>query len=122
MIEEYVGGAENSLFGGRSQKARTARSAKAATAQAMSSRRLRDAERANTVPDAAAESGWEMDWSSSARSRADCHRSSGSFARHRRTTWSRLRGVRGLMELMGVGSFSRMAEATLSWLLPSNAR
>src|ERR1700756_3172085 len=119
MIEEYVGSAENSLFGRRSQNARIVRSADAATAQAMVSRRLRDAERAKAVPDAGAESTWEMDCSSSARARGDCHRLSGSFARQRRATWSRLRGVRGLMELMGAGSFSRMAEATLSWLLPS---
>src|SRR5262249_13682121 len=60
-IEEYVGAPEDSIWGGMSHKARTARSAMAATAQAMSSRRFRDLERANTVPEAGAESGCEID-------------------------------------------------------------
>src|SRR5215469_3301797 len=49
-------------------------------------------------------------FSSLARSLAFCHRSSGAFARHFFTAWSSASGVIGLMEQIGVGSFSRMAE------------
>jgi len=59
--------------------------------------------------------------SSPGKSDAVCHRCSNSFARHRRITWSSAGGVIGLMELIGAGSFSRIADATLNWLLPSNA-
>src|ERR1700728_842226 len=59
--------------------------------------------------------------SSLARSRADCHLSSGSFARQRRIAWSRLGGVSGAIVAIGSRSFSRIAEATLSWLFPGKA-
>src|SRR6266700_516799 len=55
-------------------------------------------------------------------SRAVCQRSSGSLARQRRRARSSAAGVVGFTALMGAGSFSRMADATLSWLLPGKAR
>src|SRR6516162_11244087 len=60
-------------------------------------------------------------FSSLARSLALCHLSSGILARHFFTAWSRAGGVMGLMLVIGEGSFSRIVEATLSWLFPSNA-
>src|SRR6267143_5324088 len=60
--------------------------------------------------------------SSLARSLALCQRSSGGFARHFLIVWSSAGGVIGFTALIGAGSFSRMAETTLSWLFPSNAR
>src|ERR1700739_4844853 len=59
--------------------------------------------------------------SSLAKSPALCHLSSTAFARHFSTTCSRTGGVIGLILLIGVGSLSRIAEATLNWLLHSNA-
>src|SRR5579859_407829 len=53
---------------------------------------------------------------------ADWKRSSRSFARQEATRKSKAGGIRGLVAVMGSGSFSRMAEATLIWLLPSKAR
>src|ERR1700682_2747153 len=52
--------------------------------------------------------------SSLARSLALCHRSSGSFARHFLTAWSSVGGVIGFTTLIGSGSFSKIADATLS--------
>src|SRR5260370_938125 len=57
-----------------------------------------------------------------ARSLALCHRSSGTLAKHFFTAKFSAGGVKGLLELIGSGSFSKIADATLSWLLPSNAR
>src|SRR5580698_5248638 len=48
-------------------------------------------------------------------------RQSGDLARHVWTTCSSDGGVSGWNFAMGSGSFSRMAEATEIWLLPSNA-
>src|ERR1043166_9343338 len=61
-------------------------------------------------------------FSSLARSLALCHRSSGLLARHFLIEYSKAGGASGFTVLIGAGSFSRIAEATLSWLFPSNAR
>src|SRR5258708_24930342 len=53
-----------------------------------------------------------------AKSLALCQRSSGSFARHFLTSWSSTGGVIGFVALIGSGSFSKIADATFSWLLP----
>src|SRR5262249_6119659 len=55
---------------------------------------------------------------SALRSAALCQRPSGFFARQRRITWSSAGGVIGLFALIGSGSLSKIAEATLSRLLP----
>jgi hypothetical protein len=44
------------------------------------------------------------------------------LARERRIAPSRAAGIMDLIELIGAGSFSRIAEATVSALLPSKAR
>src|ERR1700722_5262264 len=49
-------------------------------------------------------------------------RSSGFFARQALTTCSKGSGVSGCAAEIGSGSFSRIALATLIWLLPSNGR
>src|SRR5215472_1567720 len=56
----------------------------------------------------------ESHFISSMRSRAVCQRSSRSLAKHRHIAWSNAGGIIGLMLLMGGGSFSRIADATLS--------
>src|SRR5215469_4044152 len=53
-------------------------------------------------------------FSSLARSLALCHLSSTAFARHFLTACSKAGGVIGLIVLIGAGSFSRIAEVTLS--------
>src|SRR5438552_521445 len=53
-------------------------------------------------------------FSSRARSLAVCHRSSGSFARQFLTAWSSAGGVIGFAALIGSGSFSKIADATLN--------
>src|ERR1051326_4981698 len=60
--------------------------------------------------------------SSEARSRAVCQRSSACFIKQRRIVWSSAGGLSGFRTPIGVGSFSRMADATLSLLAPSKAR
>src|ERR1700751_3087262 len=57
-----------------------------------------------------------------ARSLALCHRSSGAFSRHFLIVRSRADGVSGRSDGIGTVSFSRIDEATLSWLLPTKAR
>src|SRR5215471_5480237 len=64
----------------------------------------------------------ETHFSSLAKSLALCHLSSTAFARHFLMACSKAGGVMGLIVVNGRGSFSRMAEATLSWLFPSKAR
>ena len=58
---------------------------------------------------------------SSRRSWAECHRSSGSFARHFFTTRSSIGGVTGWRFEIAGGSASRIAAIKLAWLPPSNA-
>jgi hypothetical protein len=53
-------------------------------------------------------------FSSLARSLALCHRSSGSFDRHFFTACSSAGGVIGFAALIGSGSFSKIADATLN--------
>src|SRR6266403_502043 len=43
-----------------------------------------------------------------------CHLSSGSFARHFLIAWSSAGGVIGFAALIGSGSFSKIADATLN--------
>src|SRR6266403_1690798 len=52
--------------------------------------------------------------SSLARSLALCHLPSGSFARHFLIAWSSAGGVIGFAALIGSGSFSKIADATLN--------
>ena len=52
---------------------------------------------------------------------AVCQRSSGSFARHVRTTRSSAGGDMGCTAEMGCGSDARMAATMLAWLLPVKA-
>ena len=59
--------------------------------------------------------------SSLATSAADCQRSSGSFAMHLRTTWSRVAGASGWIDVIGSGCFSRMDAIKDAWLAPANA-
>src|SRR5262245_8810282 len=58
---------------------------------------------------------------SAARSAALCQRSSGSLARHFRTTRSSAPGANGCSWLMGGGSAVRMAAIRLARLLPEKA-
>src|SRR5262249_14980691 len=60
-------------------------------------------------------------FNSLAKSLALCHLSSGDFARHFRMARSNAGGVRGFTVLRGTGSSCKIADATLSWLFPSNA-
>src|SRR4051794_26729063 len=60
--------------------------------------------------------------SSNTRSRADCHRSSGAFVRHCRTTVSSRGGVSGCRVPAGTGSCSRIAAVKPAALVASNAR
>ena len=53
-------------------------------------------------------------FNSLARSLALCHRSSATFARHFLTVCSSAGGVIGFATLIGSGSFSRIADATLN--------
>src|SRR5690348_10198475 len=55
------------------------------------------------------------------RSRALCQRSSGSLAKHFLMTWSKLSGVIDFVVVIDAGSFSKIADATLSCDLPSKA-
>ena len=59
--------------------------------------------------------------SSWARSRADCQRSSGSFARQRWTIRSRPGGVRGWISEIGRGCSFKTEAISEAWLFPSNA-
>jgi hypothetical protein len=61
-------------------------------------------------------------FSSAATSRADCQRSSGSFARHREMTRSRAGGVSGTSSSMGFGVIASTEAMMLDALLPSKAR
>src|SRR5215831_525095 len=98
-------------LGRRNQCATKARRAAEAMAQARSSRRFRERERAETGLDESAEAAEEMDFSSRAMSRADCQRSSGSFAKQRRMACSKVGGGSVLIVLVGAGSSSKMADA-----------
>src|SRR5205807_2019048 len=60
-------------------------------------------------------------FSSSRRSRADCQRSSASFARQTRMARSSAGGVRGCELEIGGGSRSKIAAITLACVFPSNA-
>ena len=60
--------------------------------------------------------------SSSSRSPADCHRASGSLARHFLMTRSSDDGVMGWRVDIAGGSRSRIAAIRLAWLCPSNER
>ena len=60
--------------------------------------------------------------SSSSRSPADCHRASGSLARHFLMTRSSDEGVIGCRVDIAGGSRSRIAAIRLAWLCPSNER
>src|SRR5713226_3359312 len=97
-----------------------ANKANAAIFQASGPRKLAPEDAAETEAEDDEDSA--VHFSSLARSLALCHRSSGTFARHFFTAKSSAGGVIGLMVLIGSGSFSRMADATLNWLLPSKAR
>jgi hypothetical protein len=56
-----------------------------------------------------------------ATSRVDCQRSSGSFSRHFRMTWSSKGGVRGIVAEIGSGWEETMAAIKLVFDLPVNA-
>src|ERR1700693_1085756 len=60
-------------------------------------------------------------FSSLPRSAAFCQRSSGSFARHLRTTRSSPGGVVGWIEEIAAGSLVMIAEISDAWLAPENA-
>lgn len=60
--------------------------------------------------------------SSLATSRALCQRSSGSFSRHFRTTWSSAGGITGTTSEIGRGCACRIAATRLVFDLPSKAR
>jgi hypothetical protein len=76
---------------------------------------------ADAVADGAVARLSAIHFNSSVKSRALCHRSSGSLARHFLTLRSRADGVSGWLAAIGGGSCSRIAATRLAWLFPSNA-
>jgi hypothetical protein len=83
-----------------------------ANSQLARSNLLWPAERRPSIP--ACEAVSPIHLSSLAKSLALCHRSSGSFARHFLTAWSSAGGVIGFTTLIGSGSLSKIADATLN--------
>lgn len=93
-----------------------------AIANAATAHDSHDARRVVPVLAAAtAPSSSETKLRSSRTSRAELHRPSGSFARHRATMRSRVRGLRGDSFEIGSGSRARTAAMRLACVLPENA-
>ena len=65
---------------------------------------------------------WLIQASSLTTSWADCQRSSASFSRHWRTTWSSAGGATGTTLEIGAGCDDMIAAARLVFEPPSNAR
>ena len=100
-------------------QAATAAARMAAVQASLSRKRRRDETTAGAARPAADPS--EIQRSSLPTSPADCHRSSGSFARHVLTTRSSAGGVIGCSVEIGGGSELMIDEISDAWLVPSNA-
>ena len=99
--------------------ARTAPASAPMIAQETRSRRRREATTGAATP--ACEPACAIHESSLLMSCALCQRSSGSLARHVRTTRSRAGGVIGATVAMGGGSDPMIEEINDAWLVPAKA-
>jgi hypothetical protein len=97
-------------------------SASAATPQARRGLLHKRPRRAATVAAAGVEESTAMKRSCRSRSCADWKRSSGSFARQVRMTWSSAAGADGRSVVIGCGSAARIEAMTLACVFPSNGR